>query len=168
MTGRHVEHKEDRYSPKERYREDIKDPLDNKRGNAFGIGSVVFMLQDKYPDKIAQPCRDYQVNRLAHENTGCGDRNADMVIEIFKDYLVAPSAQPPCRKANHRAHGKVYRNDIIERNEQIIPDPEEHIGNNTNGNKGRNDDCANFSIHESATITSGSMNPSQKHLLFSR
>ncbi len=58
------------------------------------------MLQDEHPDKIAKACRNYQVDRLADKDAGSGNRNADLIIEVFENDMITPSSQPPCEKAD--------------------------------------------------------------------
>ena len=58
------------------------------------------MFQYEHPHKIAQSCRDDQVDRLADKDARCGNRNADRIVEAFKNCLVPPASQPPCDKAD--------------------------------------------------------------------
>jgi len=55
---------------------------------------------------------------------------------------------------------------VVKGFKKVIPDPEEHVGNDTESDNRRITIALNFSIHESATIASGLKIPSQKHRLF--
>src|SRR5208283_2770620 len=119
------------------------------------------MFQDEDPDKISQPCRDDEVNGLAHENARRGEYDTDTVIQAKKDPVVPPSAQPPCSKTDDDRHSQVDGNNVLECSEQIIPDPVEHVDDDPDRYQAGDQDCTNLSIHESATRDAGWMIPSR-------
>src|SRR5512136_3035164 len=124
------------------------------------------MLENEYTYKVAQACRNNEVYGLADKNTRRRNDKADPVTQTLQDETVSPAPEQPCSQADPYTYDRIYRYDVMKGFKQVIPDPQKHVGNNTESDNRRYDDCANFSIHESATITSGLRIPSQKHRLF--
>ena len=133
---------------------DMKSGLDACNGRYIGVidGDGQYPIEAIFSCFAAIKISDYDFVKT-YRVMRSDSLYRNIVSGIYNCLFTAP--QPPCGKADGNSDTKKDRHDVLESDQQVPPDTVEHIRDNPDCNEGRNDNRANFFVHESATTGAG-------------